>query len=317
MPLANSSVISDYSNVWTHLKILNNKQYSRVASNFNPTLKPNGQLVDYDYSSYIKQGILTISQKNQTKYKFVGFNSTITVKNFYFNESGILQYLPDGCQFQMHMAPFKQLKISNCGFNVQDAVVYSVEGVNIHIEHSVIDLAPIQNILTLYRIDDCSYYQTPGIGNSITLNNFTITGHGNSAGSNRIMLMYLPINITFTNSLIVDVKWYSTTYGIIAATSVISCQDVFFSFNLFENNTFVNTQGIFEQHFPIRLYHDYLGSNVFFEVIMRNNKYINQSTGIEGFHNIVKIDQANFKVLYENNYFENILTPANSLQAMI
>lgn len=123
-----------------------------MASNFNPTLTPEGSPIPYNP---LKKALML---GQSSAYKFVLFNSSLSIERFYFNESGITTYQTDGTQFLIVYSPYKWLKISRCGFKVQDQVFNSVVGSNFIFEHSVVDVAIMQNFVSMLRNDDCSYY---------------------------------------------------------------------------------------------------------------------------------------------------------------
>lgn len=187
---------------WTHLKILNNVPYSRVASDFNPTLKIDGRMIPYDS----KRSEVMIGGLNA--YKFVSFNSSITISNLYLNESGITVFNSDGCLFQILYSPFKHLTIMNSALHIQDPIVYSGYAPNIILESLVIDIGPSVTIMIVAAIDNCLYYTVPGLGSSVKMNNLTFTGYGNTAQANRAFIFLYPMNVTFTNSLVVDFVWH-------------------------------------------------------------------------------------------------------------
>ena len=134
------------------MRILNNQAYSRVASDFNPTLKADGSPVPYNP---MKKALML---KKSSASKLVLYNASLSIERFYFNES-LSKYPSAAFHFEIVYSPYQWLRISRCGFKVQDEVVHSVVGSNLLFEHSVVDVAVMQNFVSILRNDNCTYYR--------------------------------------------------------------------------------------------------------------------------------------------------------------
>ena len=123
-------MVNGCNQLYTEIKIYN-VTYARNLSNFNPTLTETGTLIQYDFSRYVESGKLTYIQEKEIKFKFHCFNSSLTVRNFYFNE--VSSYLiSEEALFSMKRAPYKWLNVYNCRFKLMTAVGLTVEGINMN-----------------------------------------------------------------------------------------------------------------------------------------------------------------------------------------
>jgi hypothetical protein len=52
------------------------------------------------------------------------------------------------------------------------------------------------------------------MGNIVTFNQVTFTGK-NKGGLNRLIFLKMPINLTITNSKIIDMEWQPESFGIL------------------------------------------------------------------------------------------------------
>lgn len=66
----------------------------------------------------------------QAKYKLVTYNSSLTMSGFLFTEISALQATDSGL-FQLKAGPYRWLNVSGCAFNLMEALVMSLEGVNV------------------------------------------------------------------------------------------------------------------------------------------------------------------------------------------
>lgn len=98
--------------LYTEIHILFAEAFARPKSNFNPTLSAGGDTIPYDFPSYLKRGLLSPTQQAEFKYKFIFYNSSLTISNFYFLEGTTPN--PSGASlFFMRRAPFKWLRSIN------------------------------------------------------------------------------------------------------------------------------------------------------------------------------------------------------------
>jgi hypothetical protein len=96
----------------------------RTPATFNPTIHETGEIVAYDLDRYIKASQLTQLDKLDAKFKFVAYNSSIKVSNFYFNERTSKQTNTDSL-FRLHLSPFKWTRIINCIFDLRNQLAFS------------------------------------------------------------------------------------------------------------------------------------------------------------------------------------------------
>lgn len=69
-----------------------------------------------------------------------------------------------------------------------DAISLINEGLNVEMQEIYVNIAKINFVIQYNPIDECKYWLSEGIGNSMRLDNITMTGK-NKGGFNRVMLV--------------------------------------------------------------------------------------------------------------------------------
>ncbi|TNV87892.1 hypothetical protein FGO68_gene17183 [Halteria grandinella] len=215
----------------------------------------------------------------------------------------------------MKRAPYKWLRSINNMFALYDSVANTQEGVNFLFLSNFFDITQQTHLLQSFKVDECLYYQTEGIGNSMVFDNITISGY-NYGGLNRLILANMPYNITFKNSRIIDASWGFERYGIIGVVGTVGCYEYFLSSSVFENNTFINTKGRTASHLPIQLWIDGPNQLEQYEIIFKNNWFANQTFGGLGLIYVYKADIVRLKIVMENNTFENLTNSVTDYPAI-
>jgi hypothetical protein len=184
---------------------------TRTLASFNPTIRSTGEIVAYDLDRYMQTGQLNQLDKLDAKYKFVAYNSSIKVSNFYFKEPASKQTNIDSL-FRLHLSIYKWTRITNCIFDLQNQLVFSQDGNNLEVNNVTMNVTGLNQMAQLFAHDLCDYHRIQGIGNNIIMNNIKFIGRS-TWGLNRIIILSMPQNFTFSNNLLLNMDWSFGSYG--------------------------------------------------------------------------------------------------------
>ena len=230
------------TNLFAEIRIVE-EPITRTLASYNPTIHETGEIVAYDLDRYIEAGQLNKLDKLDAKYKFVAYNSSIKVSNFYFNERTLKQTNIDSL-IRLHLSPYKWTRITNCIFELRNQLVFSQDGNNIEVNNVTMNVTGLNQMAQLFAHDLCDYHRIAGIGNNIIMNNIKFFGR-NPLGLNRIIILSMPQNFTFTNNELLDVEWSFGNYGFSTGyTNLLNpCLEEISQFKLiYENNKIINSR---------------------------------------------------------------------------
>ncbi|CDW71406.1 UNKNOWN [Stylonychia lemnae] len=178
--------------------------YNRKPSNFNPTIKNSHWLSQpYNLEKRISEGILQQSAKTSTKYKFVTYNAGLVVEGFNFTEYSFVDSTTNSLFFPTFGA-YRWINITNCYFQLEQQLVMTLEGGNIKIENSTINVITQNRIVIYTSMSVCSLYDNYGIANNQIWNNNIFTGL-NIGGYTALIYTQNHCNFTLINNRFIDV----------------------------------------------------------------------------------------------------------------
>ena len=134
------------------------KSYWRPPSNFNPTINEESNLSrPYNYQKLVDLGYLPASILTASIHKFEPFNGDLVVKYFKFVEHTFLASSTNALFFP-HYGDYRWTIVDSCDFVLRMQLIMTLEGANIYINNSNIDIAPM-NRLTIYKsMGECDLY---------------------------------------------------------------------------------------------------------------------------------------------------------------
>eukprot|EP00347_Sterkiella_histriomuscorum_P010201 403377217 len=285
----------------TDIKIYQDNYY-RSPSDFNPTISSTDSVTQpYNLDLRISQGLLPASAKTSTKYKFMTYDASLIVSGFNFTEVSFLDTTTNSLFFPTFGA-YRWINVTNCYFLLEQQLAMTLEGANIKIENSTVDVS-IQNRISIYQsYSVCSAYDHYGIANNYIWINNVFTGF-NVGGYTSFIYGQNHCNFTMLNNKFVDVKWIASDISISIEHNTLKCPKEPYTVYDIQNNTLVNTDQVRLSYifFTLKFQEDGIQN-----VIFKGNTFINASYYTPGIFVVYKFNMKNLMVTYENNYYQNV-----------
>eukprot|EP00347_Sterkiella_histriomuscorum_P000273 403376514 len=298
----------------THSTItIYDRSYYRNNTVFNPTLYSNSTPFAYNYQKQIDQGLMTVGEVTNVKFKFIIINSGIEMSNITFIEKYSVKYDQLNALFVGHFVPYKWVNVTNCKFYLFQILMISNKGFNSRFDSSFFDISQMQYLNFIIANPDCNANLIPEMSNKQIWNNNYFTGY-NIYGRFPIIIASQAQNLTFTNNQLIDIKWAFNQEGTIFANGrEPDCppeQRLDFLVHI-ENNTISNKDPTIKSNVAFNGGFITLFPELYWTAIFRNNSFINQTYGSikQGIVLFQKQPYSkNLNVTIENNYFENCYT---------
>eukprot|EP00347_Sterkiella_histriomuscorum_P007614 403348240 len=192
--------------------------YKRNNTVFNPTLYSNSTFIPYNYQKQIDQGLMTVGEATELKYKFLVYDSGIQMSNISFIELYTDEMDPLNALFRGNFLPYKWAILTNCIFHLSQVLMHSIGGFNVKFEHNYFDISEMQNLVFSTASSNCNVVLSPGMANRQIWSNNYFTGH-NQLASHPMIVYNWAQNITFTNNIFNDLYWEYNQKGLIFANA--------------------------------------------------------------------------------------------------
>ncbi|CDW90254.1 UNKNOWN [Stylonychia lemnae] len=254
----------------------------------------------YNFNLRIQEGLLDQSAEAQAKYKFMTFNADLVVENFNFTEYSFIDSTINSLFFPK-FGEYRWINITNCYFLLEQQLTMTLEGGNVKIDSSTIDVS-IQNRVAIFQSSSsCYLFDNYGIANNYIWSNNLFIGY-NVGGYTSLIYIQNHGNFTLINNRFIDMRWIQSDISISIEHIWLNCANIAYTQMIIQNNTIQNS-------YPTM-------SFIFFtfkfqkegkqSVIIKDNKISNLTYFNPGVFVIQKFNQLDLDIVFENNYFENI-----------